>query len=186
MSEYSFQCWNNSCGDTIDRDWDEVEEDTSGRMAYCSDDCFKEDCQRESKSFNDTRNINPPYTVGDEDSESLLLSMLKQRNPYIAHSIEEEEADTFAGNWHYIWIPDLEDLKTFAEETAEEGQDITEVMANIDYSEWEEFMMFTHPVKGIALIQAWNNLASLSMSIYISKGQIQMDTATSDPTFQQK
>jgi hypothetical protein len=185
MSEYSFQCWNNSCGDAIDRDWDEVEEDTTGRMAYCSDDCFQEDCKRESDSFNKMRNFDPPYIVGNEDSEAQLLYMLKQRNPYLVHSIEEEAADDFAGNWHYIWVPDLEDLKSFAEEIATEGQAITEAMANIDYSEWEEFMIFTHPVKGIALIKAWDNLSSLSISVYFSTGQIQMDSTPSNSDFQQ-
>ena len=109
-----------------------------------------------------------PYVVGDADSEARLFAKLKALNPYIAHSIEEEEVDEFSGNWHYIWIPDLEDLKAFAEEIAEEGQEIAQVMADIDYSEWEAFVTSTHPVKGIALIQAWNQLRNLSSSVYVS------------------
>lgn len=177
MSEYSFECWNSSCGDEVDRDWDEVEEDISGRMAYCSEDCFLEDCKREGDSFTQNRSFSPPYIVGDAASETRLLKMLKQRNQYIAHSIEEEEADSFAGNWHYVWVPDLEDLKILSEE-------IDESMEDIDYSDWEEFMIFTHPVKGIALIRAWDSLSSLSISVYISKGKIEMDSSPSEANFQ--
>ena len=186
MGEYSFSCWNRSCGDIIDRDWDEVEEDLSGRMAYCSQDCFVEDCQRVGREFNANRKMEPPYVVGDGDSEDRLMEMLRQRNPFVAHSIEEEEADSFAGNWHYIWIPDLEELKLFAEEIAEEGQDISDAMAGIDYSEWEEFMVFTHPVKGIALTKAWDRLQSLSVSVYVSNGKVEMRRSPSEPDVVQK
>jgi len=170
----------------VDRNWEDVEEDVSGRMAYCSEGCFVEDCKRESDAFQENRRLEPPYVVGDAASETKLLSMLKGLNPYIAHSIEEEEVDSFSGNWHYIWVPDLEDLRAFGEEVAQEGQDITEAMAGIDYSEWEEFIMFTHPVKGIALIQAWNQLQSRSISVYVSKGKVEMDVNPSNPNLIQK
>ena len=176
MSEYSFEFWN--CGVEVQRDWDEVEEDTTGRMAYCSEACFQEDCKKKSDAFNKTHRVSPPYVVGDAASEERLLAMLRQKNRYIAHSIEEEEVDSFSGNWHYIWIPDLEDLQAFAEEIDQE-------MGDIDYSEWEEFMMFTHPVKGIALIEAWDALASRSISVYISKGKIELDSSPSHSDFQE-
>ena len=183
MSEYRFDCWN--CRDMVERDWDEVEEDTTGRMAYCSESCFQEDCKKASDSFNQMRNFNPPYIVGDADSEARLLRMLRQRNRYLVHSIEEEEADSFAGNWHYIWVPDLEDLRAFAEEEAADGEDIEAVMAELDYSDWEEFMMFTHPVKGIALIRAWDSLSSLSISVYLSNGKVALDSSPSHSDFQE-
>ena len=159
MSEYSFEFWN--CGVEVQRDWDEVEEDTTGRMAYCSEACFQEDCKKKSDAFNKTHRVSPPYVVGDAASEERLLAMLRQRNRYIAHSIEEEEVDSFSGNWHYIWVPDLEDLRAFAEEEAEDGEDIEDVMAEIDHSDWDEFLAFTHPVKGIVLIQAWDEMTLL-------------------------
>ena len=59
-------------------------------------------------------------------------------------------------------------------------------MAGIDYSEWEEFMMFTHPVKGIVLTQAWNRLQSLSISVYVANGKVEMRTSPSEPDFVQK
>ena len=49
--------------------------------------------------------------MGNEDSESQLISILKQHNMYIVHSIGEE-ADTFTGDWNYIWIPDLDILQS--------------------------------------------------------------------------
>ena len=73
----------------------------------------------------------------------------------------------------------MEELKIFAEEILEDGQDIQEAMASIDYSEWETFLVFTHPVKGLALIQAYNRLSNLSISVYISKGTVEMDSAPS-------
>ena len=179
-----FLCWNSACKNQLSRSWEEVEEDISGRMAYCSDGCFEEDCNRESDRFNSAYtlvNLTKPYVVGDSVSEAALFASLQLKNSYIAHSVEEEEADRFAGNWHYIWVPDLEELKDFAEEVKEEGQDTKEAMANIDYSEWEEFLVFTHPVKGIALIQTYNRLSNLSISVYVSKGDVEMDTAPSNP-----
>ena len=175
-----FQCWNSTCNNQISRAWEDVEDDTSGRMAYCSDGCFEEDCRRESDHFNSQHILTKPFVVGDPTSETMLFTTLQQfKNPYIAHSIEEEEADQFAGNWHYIWVPDLEELKIFAEEILEDGQDIQEAMASIDYSEWETFLVFTHPVKGLALIQAYNRLSNLSISVYISKGTVEMDSVPS-------
>ena len=167
MGEYSFDCWNNGCGDIVERDWEEVEEDVSGVMAYCSKGCFLEDCRNASMRFNKNYRAKEPYIVGDSASEEQFLKNLKKLNPYIAHSIEEEEEDTFSGNWHYIWIPDLEALKEFAQEVAEDGQSISAAMREIDYSEWEEFIMFTHPVKGIALINAWEGLQGRSASSYV-------------------
>ena len=186
MSEYSFSCWNEGCGDIVDRDWDEVEEDVSGQMAYCSKGCFTEHCQKVSDRFNSNYKLETPYVVGNPESEARLYTHLRQINPYIAHSIEEEEIDTFAGNWHYVWVPDLEALKEFAQDVAVEGETVAQAMQNIDYSEWEEFLIFTHPVKGIALTQAWERLKGLSISVYVSKGEVRMDTAPSDSDFVQK
>ncbi len=183
MSEYTFLCWNQRCGDTVDRDWGDVEDDVTGRMAYCSDDCFAEDCKREATSFNANRSMTPPYVVGDSDAEARLFSMLQSLNPYIAHSIEEEEVDTFSGNWHYLWVPDLADLRAFAEEDAKEGETVEQVMAEIDYTDWEEFLVFTHPVKGIALIRAWDQLQSRAVSVYVSKDQVVMETKPSASGF---
>ena len=185
MSAYNFSCWN-CCGSDVSRDWDEVAEDTSGRMAYCCESCFQEDCTRASNGFNQNRSIKPPYKVGDEASEAQLLAMLKTLNPYIAHSVEEEEVERFSGNWHYIWVPDLEDLQDFAEEIATDGQTIAEVMADIDYSDWEEFLVFQHPVKGMALLEAWNHLHSRSISLYIAKGSLQMDIVVGNPPYTQE
>ena len=179
-----FPCWNSACKNELSLSWEEVEDDISGRMAYCSEGCFEEDCKRESDHFNSAYslvNLTKPYVVGDSASEAALFSALQLKNSYITHSVEEEEADRFAGNWHYIWVPDLEELKEFAEEIKEEGQDIKNAMGNIDYSEWEEFLVFTHPVKGIALIQTYNRLSNLSISVYVSKGNVEMDTAPSNP-----
>ena len=183
MSEYRFQCWNKSCGDLVERDWDEVEEDISGRMAYCSQACFEEDCTNTGNRFNENYPHTTPYVVGNKESEENLLQRLRQCNPYIAHSIEEEEVDTFSGNWHYVWVPDLTELKAFAQEEMAEGEDLNEAMKNIHYSDWEEFMMFTHPVKGIALVNAWERLQGLSISVYISQDTLKMHTTPSHPDF---
>ena len=67
-------------------------------------------------------------------------SVLHSNNPYIVHYIEEEEVDEFSGNWHYVMVPDLEDLRKFAEEVATEDQDIEEAMAGISQYDWEEFI----------------------------------------------
>jgi hypothetical protein len=74
----------------------------------------------------------------------------------------------------------LEDLQEFAEEVKEEGQD-KKAMANVDYSEWEEFWVFTHPVNGIALTQTYNRLSNLSISVYISKGNVEVNSTPSHP-----
>ena len=186
MSTYSFLCWNDGCGDMVDRTWDEVEEDVSGRMAYCSQGCFSEHCTMVGEQFQGNHPQDPPYVVGLSESEERLFTRLRQINPYIAHSIEEEEVDTFSGNWHYIWLPDLEELKAFAQEVAEEGQDISQAMAGIDYSEWDEFVMFTHPVKGIVFTKAWEFLQGRSVSLYAVSNQVEMQVKPSEPNFVQK
>ena len=78
MSEYTFQCWNSSCGDMVDRDWDEVEEDISGSMAYCSEDCFQEHCKSVGDGFNSRCRMKPHYKVGDDASELQISTALKQ------------------------------------------------------------------------------------------------------------
>ena len=61
-----FPCWNSACKNELSRSWEEVEDDISGRMAYCSEGCFEEDCKRESDRFNSAHslvNLTKPYVV---------------------------------------------------------------------------------------------------------------------------
>jgi len=186
MSEYSFPCWNEGCGDIVNRDWDEVEEDVSGQMAYCSKGCFSEHCQKMSDRFNSRYTLEAPYVVGNAQSEEQLFTRLKEVNPYIAHSIAEEEVENFSGNWHWIWVPHLEALKEFAQEVAQEEETIEQVMQSIEHSEWEEFLAFTHPVKGIALIQVWERFQDRSLSMYMSQGKLNVETSPSASAFMKK
>ena len=81
----------------------------------------------------------------------ILFQNLHYLTPYNSRTIHNSlcrgrRNSRFAGNWHYIWVHDLEELKIFAEEIMEEGQDIKEAMASIDYSEWEEFWFLHTPL----------------------------------------
>ena len=108
-----------------------------------------------------------------------MLSILKARNPYLVETFDEGDSYEYPGGWHWVWIPDLEDLKEAA------AYFEVEDLADVDYSDWEEFMSFAHPVRGIALIQVYDFLSSLSMSVYISKDGLQMKTSPSESDFQQ-
>lgn len=174
----SYICHRVSCDALIaeeQAEWD----GKSGRAAYCSGACFSQECSEHSQSFNKMRSLDFTYAVGDSNTEEQLLSLLKQRNPYIVETFDEGAIDEYPGGWHWLWIPDLEDLKEAA------AYFEVEDLAEVDYSDWEEFMSFAHPVRGIALIQAYDFLSSMSMSVYISKDGLQMTTSPSEPDFQQ-
>ena len=177
MSE--FLCHRESCDTCVDCiDEDDLYEDKSGRLAYCSEVCFSEDCSAHSKSFNEMRRLGFTYTVGDPTTEEKLHLLLRQRNSHIAHSFDEGDYDAYPGGWHWFWIPDLQELRLLAVDL--EVEDVSEV----EYYDWEEFMSFAHPVKGIALIQAYDFLSAQSVSMYISKEGLQMTTSPSEPDFQ--
>ncbi len=176
MSQYV--CHRVSCDTLIDEEqaeWDEK----SGRAAYCSDACFSQECLEHSRIFNEMRSLGFTYAVGDSTTEDQLLSLLKERNPYMVETFDEGAVDEYPGGWHWLWIPDLEDLKEAA------AYFEVEDLADVDYSDWEEFMSFAHPVRGIALIQAYDFLTSMSISVYISKDGLQMTTSPSETDFQQ-
>lgn len=175
MSKYV--CHRVSCDTLIDEDQAEWEE-KSGRAAYCSDACFSQECSGHSQSFNAMRSLGFTYAVGDSTTEDQLLSILKQRNPYIVESFDEGAVDEYPGGWHWVWIPDLEDLKEAA------AYFEVDDLADVDYMDWEEFMSFAHPVRGIALIQAYDFLKSTSVSFSLSEGELTMTTSPSEPDFQ--
>ena len=54
MSQYV--CHRVSCDVLIDEEQAEWE-DKSGRAAYCSDDCFSQECLGHSRSFNEMRSL---------------------------------------------------------------------------------------------------------------------------------
>ena len=176
MSQYV--CHRVSCDTLIDEDqaeWD----DKSGRAAYCSDACFSQECSDHSRFFNEMRSLGFTYTVGDSVAEDNLLSLLKERNPYMVETFDEGAVDEYPGGWHWLWIPDLEDLKEAA------AYFEVEDLADVDYMDWEEFMSFAHPVRGITLIQAYDFMSSTSVSFSLSQGEIKMSTTPSEPDFQQ-
>ena len=174
----TYICHRETCDALIGEDqaeWD----DKSGRAAYCSDACFSQDCAEHSQFFNDTRNFGFTYVVGDSTTEDQLLSILKQRNSYIVETFDEGAPDEYPGGWNWIWIPDLEDLKEAA------AYFEVDDLADVDVSDWEEFLCFSHPVRGIALIQAIDSLSAMSVSFSLSQGEIKMTTSPSEPDFQQ-
>ena len=124
------------------------------------------------------RSLGFEYVVGDASTEDKLLALLKQRNPYIVESFDEGTPDEYPGGWHYCWIPDLEDLKSAAEYFEVDD------LADVSFYDWEEFMMFTHPVRGITLIQAFDFMSSMSMSVFVSTEGLTMITSPSEPDFQ--
>ena len=175
MSQYV--CHRVSCDILIaeeQAEWDEK----SGRAAYCSDACFSQECSDHSRFFNEMRSLGFTYAVGDSITEDQLLSLLKERNPYMVETFDEGAVDEYPGGWHWLWIPDLEDLKEAA------AYFEVEDLADVDYSDWEEFMSFAHPVRGITLIQAYDFLSSTSVSFSLSQGEIKMTTSPSEPDFQ--
>ena len=175
MSQYV--CHRVSCGTLIDEDQAEWE-DKSGRAAYCSDACFSQECSKHSKFFNEMRSLGFTYVVGDSTTEDKVLALLKERNPYLVETFDEGAVDEYPGGWHWLWIPDLEDLKEAA------AYFEVEDLADVDYMDWEEFMSFAHPVRGIALIQAYDFMSSTSVSFSLSQGEIKMTTSPSEPDFQ--
>ena len=175
-----FTCCRIPCTTSVvSEDEDALYDDQTGRSAYCSEECYLEDCTEHSNSFNALRNLGFTYKVCDAASEEKLLAILKSKNPYIAHSFDEGDYDVYPGGWHWFWIPDLQDLSELAK-----AIDVEE-LAEIEYDEWEEFMAFSHPVKGIALIQAFDFLSSLSVSVFISQGELKTTQKPSHPDFQQ-
>jgi hypothetical protein len=175
MSTYI--CHRASCEVEIDEEQAEWEE-KSGRAAYCSDACFSQTCSEESQFFNDTRDFGFTYVVGDPTTEDQLLSILKQRNPYIVESFDEGTPDEYPGGWHWVWIPDLEDLKEAA------AYFEVDDLADVHFGDWEEFLCFAHPVRGIALIQAMDSLSAMSVSFTLSNGKVDMTSSPSEPDFQ--
>ena len=156
---------------------EEMYEDTSGRCAYCSDECFNKERQTHSKHITQAYSLAIPYSIGDAKSEEQLLMLLKQKNPYIAHSFDEGDPDQYPGGWHWFWVPDLEELQHLADDCGIE-------MSEVEHYEWEEFMAFSHPVKGIALIQAFEFLQGLSVSVYLTKHGVELETKPSEASYQ--
>ena len=177
MSE--FVCHRVACNTWVDcDDEDDLYEDESGCSAYCSDACYSQACTECSQSFNALRSLGFTYTVGNAETEAQLLVLIRQRNPFVAHSFDEGDYDAYPGGWHWFWVPDLEDLKQLSAEL--DVEDLSE----IEHYDWEEFMAFSHPVKGIALVQAYDFLSSLSLSVYISKDGLTSKSGPSEPDFQ--
>jgi|GEM_PF-5948129 len=62
MSHYP--CHRDVCEKIIE-EAEDLYKDTTGRLAYCSNECFEVECRSMSETFNSLHSLNFSYTIGN-------------------------------------------------------------------------------------------------------------------------
>ena len=177
MSE-SFPCF--GCRKRISPLEDALERCTTGRQAYCSDGCFRHDCERVNEHCQRFRRWEPPYVVGNTDAEQRLEKRLFDLNRHTRIMDDGEGTDYPGGTLWYVEVPNMVEVRQWASEIIDEHETIDQAIEEVLSWAEHDCKWYFHPVKGIALVNAWDDLQSLSVQFGFRDGVVQSESTPSN------